>query len=36
VATPRKYELILNAKTARELGFTFPQTLLVAADRVIE
>jgi putative ABC transport system substrate-binding protein len=36
VATPRKYELILNAKTARELGFTFPQTLLVAADRVIQ
>jgi putative ABC transport system substrate-binding protein len=36
VETPRKYELVLNAKTARELGFTFPQTLLVAADQVIQ
>jgi putative ABC transport system substrate-binding protein len=36
VATPRKYELVLNAKTARELGFTFPQALLVAADDVIQ
>jgi putative ABC transport system substrate-binding protein len=35
VATPRKYELVLNANTARELGFTFPQALLVAADQVI-
>ena len=36
VATPRKYELVLNAKTARELGFTFPHALLVAADDVIQ
>ena len=36
VETPRKYELVLNAKTARELGFTFPQSLLVAADQVLQ
>jgi len=36
VQMPVKYLLIINLKTANALGITVPQTLLVAADEVIQ
>jgi putative ABC transport system substrate-binding protein len=36
VQVPTKYETVVNLKTAKELGVTVPQSLLVAADEVIE
>ena len=36
VEQARKFELIVNLKTAKQLGLTIPTTVLYRADRVIK
>jgi putative tryptophan/tyrosine transport system substrate-binding protein len=36
VQLPTKFEMALNAKTAKALGLVVPQSILLSADEVIE